>query len=137
MGAFLFARQLVPAMADAGRGTVLLTGATMTATEAQRTGDELGALLDDKLTVSVAPILVEGTGASYASLGDVIGFVGMTGRTTGPHVHFELLVNGRPVNPVANLAKRHPRLLGPELGLYRKVVARDRAERDLEEKPWP
>lgn len=28
MGAFLFARELLPAMADAGRGTVLLTGAT-------------------------------------------------------------------------------------------------------------
>ena len=28
MGAFLFARRLVPAMADAGRGSVLLTGAT-------------------------------------------------------------------------------------------------------------
>lgn len=28
MGAFLFARALLPAMADAGRGTVLLTGAT-------------------------------------------------------------------------------------------------------------
>jgi NAD(P)-dependent dehydrogenase (short-subunit alcohol dehydrogenase family) len=28
LGAFLFARRLVPAMADAGRGTVLLTGAT-------------------------------------------------------------------------------------------------------------
>jgi murein DD-endopeptidase MepM/ murein hydrolase activator NlpD len=31
--------------------------------------------------------------------GDVIGWVGMTGRTTAPHVHYEVRVNDRPVNP--------------------------------------
>lgn len=31
--------------------------------------------------------------------GDVIGFVGESGFATGPHLHYEVLVNGRPIDP--------------------------------------
>jgi murein DD-endopeptidase MepM/ murein hydrolase activator NlpD len=37
--------------------------------------------------------------------GAVIGYVGSTGRSTGPHLHYEILANGRPINPLQLLTQ--------------------------------
>jgi len=37
--------------------------------------------------------------------GDVIGYVGATGRATGSHLHYEILANGKLINPLQLLTK--------------------------------
>ena len=37
--------------------------------------------------------------------GQVVGNVGMTGLTTAPHLHYEIHLNGTPVNPELYLGK--------------------------------
>jgi murein DD-endopeptidase MepM/ murein hydrolase activator NlpD len=39
------------------------------------------------------------TAGQRVQRGDVIGFVGESGRSTGPHLHYEVRINGTPVNP--------------------------------------
>jgi murein DD-endopeptidase MepM/ murein hydrolase activator NlpD len=55
--------------------------------------------------------------------GEVIGTVGTSGITTGPHVHFSLARRGKPVNPLGVQAPSLPQLTGAALAHLRASVA--------------
>jgi murein DD-endopeptidase MepM/ murein hydrolase activator NlpD len=56
--------------------------------------------------------------------GQVIGYIGMTGLTQGPHVHYEVLVNSRHVDPSQLQLPRERRLEGKQLADFQKERAR-------------
>ncbi|MFL6791196.1 MAG: peptidoglycan DD-metalloendopeptidase family protein [Bradyrhizobium sp.] len=61
--------------------------------------------------------------------GQVIGFVGSTGMSTGAHVHYEILVNGRFVDPMRVKLPRGRSLEGPVMASFEKE--RDRLDAQM------
>jgi murein DD-endopeptidase MepM/ murein hydrolase activator NlpD len=61
--------------------------------------------------------------------GQVIGYVGATGRVTGPHLHYEIMVAGKQVNPGKVKTVASNKLTGKQLKAFQAQVVKIDAQR--------
>ncbi len=62
--------------------------------------------------------------------GDIIGYVGSTGFSTGPHLHYEMVKNGTKINPLAEVLPPGEALKGEARTLFLESIGAWREELD-------
>jgi murein DD-endopeptidase MepM/ murein hydrolase activator NlpD len=80
-------------------------------------GNGLGSGYGHMSRIAVAP-------GQRVGRGQLIGYIGSTGLSTGPHLHYELYRNGAPVNPASVTFVTRALLAGQDLANFRAKLQR-------------
>jgi murein DD-endopeptidase MepM/ murein hydrolase activator NlpD len=70
---------------------------------------------------------------AHVNQGQVIGYLGQSGLATGPHIHYEVIVNGRFVDPMAIKLARTREFDGKMLAAFKRE--RDRIDQLIGQAP--
>ena len=101
----------------AGNGTVLKAGWSSGYGKHTEIQHANGYVTTYSHQSNFAPGIVPG---AKVRQGQVIGYLGSTGLSTGPHLHYEVLVNGNFVNPLKIRVPRGRELQGPMLAEFKR-----------------
>ena len=102
-------KHVLPSMLQRGEGVIINTAST-----AGITGDRVQSVYgaSKAAVISFSRYIATAYGhqeqiavscGEQVSQGQVIGYVGCTGHCFGPHLHFEVRINGTPVDPLGYL----------------------------------
>ena len=107
----------------AGHGTPILAAADGRVTRAGRAGGygkQVRIKHEGGLTTSYSHMSrIAADVGDRVRKGEVIGYVGSTGLSTGPHLHYELYRNGTPINPASVKFTTRAQLSGRDLTEFR------------------